>query len=144
MTEDRLIEIERRIASASADNVVSILMEDVPEVLAELRTYMGIFGQDTQRFLQGGGTSATTHAPAQQGGDGEPRAPEDDRGHVQVGHPDLEVEEEVSLRRQLRESSARSERSRAEAAGAGSQAGGSVGDRLNTPLQIEPRGTGAP
>lgn len=141
MTEDRLIEIERRIASASADNVVSILMEDVPEVLAELRTYMGIFGQDTQRFLQGG-TSATTHAPEKQGGDVRPVAPEGDGGSVQVGHPDLEVEEEVSLRRQLRESSARSERSRAE--GAGSTGGGSVGDRINTPLPIEPRGTGAP
>jgi hypothetical protein len=144
MTEERLIEIERRIATATVENVISILMEDVPEVLAELRTYMGIFGQDTQRFLQGGGVSATTHAPAKQGGDVRSEAPEGDRGSVSERSPDLAASEEVSLRGQLRKGGARRTRSSRKAEGGGAESGGASAGDLRTPLPIEPRGFGAP
>lgn len=140
MREARLIEIERRIASATADTVVGILMDDVPELLAELRVYMGIFGEDTQAFLLGGNRGAA-YAQEVKRGDAGRGAAESDRGSVPAGDSHLQAEAEVPLRRQPDQASTRRTRRRGAKAGA-ADSGADLGHGGSTPLPIEPRGFG--
>lgn len=145
MTEQRLLEIEQRIASATAETVVSILVTDLPELLAAIRVYMGLFGEDTNRFLQGG-SSAQGFSSADTGGGSRPGDPGADRGDVPARLPDLRDPAAVQVRGPVGASSPRRSRRRtdkdtesARPAGGGVEAGGGA---QGPALSIEPRGSG--